>query len=139
MKLTPTFQKIIVLPDPTEEKTAGGLFIPEVAKERPTWGTVIAVGPECECVQQGDRVVFGKYSGSDLEQGGQKIIIMREDDVIAFDADVRSPAPRTLSSTCPECHEPNESRLPGATDLFDVICRNCEREYTVDTEKGGQA
>jgi len=92
INLKPLDDRIVVQPLEAEEKTAGGLYLPDTAKEKPQRGTVIAVGPgklldtgkrgEIS-VAVGDEVIYGKYSGSDIEVDGQEIKILRETDVLA--------------------------------------------------------
>ena len=90
--LKPLDDRVIVRPLEAEAKTAGGLYLPDTAKEKPQRGTVIAIGPgklldngnHCEMsVSIGDEVIYGKYSGSDIEVDGQEIKILRETDVLA--------------------------------------------------------
>ncbi|MDR1963696.1 MAG: co-chaperone GroES [Planctomycetaceae bacterium] len=92
INLKPLDDRIVVQPVEAEEKTAGGLFLPDTAKEKPQRGTVIAVGPgklldsgerAPLSVVIGDEVIYGKYSGSDIEIDGQEIKILRESDVLA--------------------------------------------------------
>ncbi|MDR0611685.1 MAG: co-chaperone GroES [Planctomycetaceae bacterium] len=92
INLKPLDDRIVVQPVEAEEKTAGGLFLPDTAKEKPQRGTVIAVGPgklldsgdrAALSVAIGDEVIYGKYSGSDIEIDGQEIKILRESDVLA--------------------------------------------------------
>jgi chaperonin GroES len=77
--------------DESEDKTAGGLFIPDSAKEKPQEGEVIAVGAgkvredgtrQTLDVKEGDRVLFGKYSGSEIKLDGEEFLIMREDEIL---------------------------------------------------------
>ena len=92
MKIRPLYDRIVVkrITDETE-KTAGGLFIPDSAKEKPQEGEVIAVGQGKRAddgklmpldVKAGDRILFGKYSGSDIKMDGEEYMIMREDEVL---------------------------------------------------------
>jgi chaperonin GroES len=93
LKFRPLYDRILVERTEMEEKTAGGIFIPESAKEKPIQGTVIAVGKgklqddgsvrELE-VQKGDTVLFGKYAGTDITIEGKEYLIMREDDVLGI-------------------------------------------------------
>ena len=73
---------------PAEEKTAGGLFIPDTAKEKPLRGTVKAVGngtkDEAMVVKEGDLVLYGKYAGTELEVDGVKYLMMRQSDILAI-------------------------------------------------------
>ncbi len=93
MKLRPLHDRVIVKRIEEEEKTAGGLFIPDTAKEKPQQGKVIAVGKgrlmeKGEVVplivKEGDRVLFAKYAGSDVKVEGEELLIMREDDILAI-------------------------------------------------------
>ncbi len=91
MKIRPLHDRIIVKRIDKESKTKGGLFIPDTAKEKPVEGTVLAVGNgkiledgsvrKLE-VKEGDRVLFGKYSGTEVKLDGQEHLIMREDDIL---------------------------------------------------------
>jgi chaperonin GroES len=92
IKLRPLDDRIVVEPMEAEEKTAGGIVLPDTAKEKPQRGTVLAVGPgklletgqRCEMsVAVGDEVIYGKYSGSDIEVDGRELKILRESDVLA--------------------------------------------------------
>jgi chaperonin GroES len=92
MKLRPLHDRILVRRIEEEEKTKGGLIIPDTAKEKPQEGKVIAVGRGRVAedgklrpldVHKGDRVLFTKYAGSEIEVGGDEHLIIREDDVLA--------------------------------------------------------
>ena len=92
MKVTPLHDRILVRRIEGEEKTKGGLIIPDTAKEKPQEGKVIAVGkgkvnddgePRPLDVHKGDRILFGKYSGTEIELEGEEHLIIREDDVLA--------------------------------------------------------
>jgi chaperonin GroES len=92
MKIRPLHDRIVIKRKPEEERTAGGLYIPESAKERPVEAEVIAVGNgklledgtlRPLSLKAGDKVLFGKYSGSDIKLDDQEYLIMREDDVLA--------------------------------------------------------
>jgi len=91
MKLRPMQDRIIVKRVEEETKTAGGIFIPETAKEKPQQGEVIAVGKGKVTeegkvlpldVKVGDRVLFGKYAGTEVKLEGEEFLIMREDDIL---------------------------------------------------------
>ena len=93
MKLRPLHDRVIVERLEEEEKTGGGIIIPDTAKEKPQQGRVIAVGKGKVlengqviplAVKEGDRVLFGKYSGSDIKIEGDEHLIMREDDILAI-------------------------------------------------------
>ena len=85
--IQPLADRVLVEPAAAEEKTAAGLYIPDTAKEKPQRGTVIAVGPgkkdEPTTVKAGDTVLYGKYSGTELQLGGKDFMIMRESDILA--------------------------------------------------------
>ena len=78
----------VVKPAKAEEKTAGGIIIPDTAKEKPQRGTVIAAGPgkkdEPVTVKVGDTVLYGKYSGTEIQLDGDDLLIMRESDILAI-------------------------------------------------------
>lgn len=93
MKLRPLHDRVVVQRIEEEDKTAGGIFIPDTAKEKPQQGKIIAVGRGkmlengslCPpLVKVGDRVLFGKYAGSEIKIGGEEHLIMREDDILAI-------------------------------------------------------
>ena len=88
MKLTPLADRGIIKPAPAEEKTVGGIIIPDTAKEKPLKGTVIAVGQgtkdEEMVLQEGNNVLYGKYSGTEVELEGEKFLIMHQKDVLAI-------------------------------------------------------
>ena len=87
VNITPLHDRVIVKAAPAEEKTAGGIIIPDTAKEKPQRGTVLAVGPgkkdEPLTVKVGDTVLYGKYSGTELAYEGKDVLIMRESDIYA--------------------------------------------------------
>lgn len=84
--MKPIADRVIIKPAPADEKTKGGLIIPDTAKEKPQRGEVIAVGPGKEgnlmTVQVGDIVLYGKYSGQEIHYEGVDYLIMREDDIL---------------------------------------------------------
>jgi chaperonin GroES len=93
MKLTPLNDRILVKRLEGEEKTAGGLFIPDTAKEKPSKGEVVAVGPGkttedgkklVMTVKAGDQVLFNKYAGTEIKLDGVDHLVLREDDVLAI-------------------------------------------------------
>ena len=87
MNVTPLADRVLVEPAKAEEKTAGGIIIPDTAKEKPAKGTVVAVGAgkkdEPMTVKVGDSVLYGKYSGTELNVEGSDYLIMREADILA--------------------------------------------------------
>ncbi|MFK7935071.1 MAG: co-chaperone GroES [Saprospiraceae bacterium] len=84
--MKPISDRVVVQPAPAEEKTAGGIIIPDTAKEKPQRGTIIAVGPGKDgnkmTVKKGDTVLYGKYAGQELAYEGNDYLIMREDDIL---------------------------------------------------------
>ena len=93
MNLQPLEDRIVVRPSDAESTTASGLVIPDTAKEKPQEGEVVAVGPGRVTedgkriameVKKGDRVLMGKYSGTDVKIDGTEFIILREDDVLGI-------------------------------------------------------
>ena len=88
MNVKPLSDRVLILPNPAEEKTAGGLFIPETAKEKPLAGKVIAVGPGTEEIKMEvkveDTVLYSKYAGTEVNVDGVDYIIMRQSDILAI-------------------------------------------------------
>lgn len=90
--IKPLADRVLVKPDSAEEKTASGIIIPDTAKEKPQRGTVVAVGPgKVEngtkfdmTVNIGDKVLYGKYSGTELNFDGNDYLIMRETDILGI-------------------------------------------------------
>lgn len=82
----PINDRVVVKPLPADEKTAGGIIIPDTAKEKPQQGEIVAVGPGKEGsalnVNIGDRVLYGKYAGQELKYAEGEYLIMREDDIL---------------------------------------------------------
>ena len=88
VNITPLADRVLVEPAAAEQKTAGGIIIPDTAKEKPQKGTVVAVGngkkDEPMTVKVGDKVLYGKYSGSEITVDGSDYLIMRESDILAI-------------------------------------------------------
>ncbi len=86
--IQPLADRVLVRPAAVEEKTIGGIIIPDSAKEKPLQGDVIAVGngtkDEAMVLAAGDRVLYGKYAGTEIEHEGEKYLIMRQADVLAI-------------------------------------------------------
>ncbi|GAB4247964.1 MAG: co-chaperone GroES [Saprospiraceae bacterium] len=86
MKFKPINDRVVVKPAPAEEKTKGGIIIPDTAKEKPQRGEVVAVGPgkdgKALSVKVGDIVLYGKYAGQEMSYEGEDYLIMREDDIL---------------------------------------------------------
>ncbi len=93
MKIKPLSDRIVIKPSPAEEKTKGGIILPDTAKEKPVIGEVVAVGPGRKSddgkivpmeLKVGDKVLYGKYSGTEVTIDGQEYLIMRESDIFAI-------------------------------------------------------
>ena len=91
MKFRPLHDRVVVRRVEAEEKTAGGIIIPDTAKEKPMEGEVIAVGPGARNeqgqlvaldVKAGDRILFGKWSGTEVKLDGEELLIMKESDIM---------------------------------------------------------
>ena len=92
MKVKPLSDRIVVKSEPAEEKTASGIILPDTAQEKPQIGTVLAVGPGKSSdsgdlismtLKKGDKVLYGKYSGTEITVDGDDVLIMRESDILA--------------------------------------------------------
>lgn len=93
MKLKPLADRVVVKPSAAEEKTKGGIILPDTAKEKPVIGEIVAVGPGKVSedgkkiameLKVGDKVLYGKYSGTEVTVDGEDLLIMRESDVFAI-------------------------------------------------------
>ena len=93
MKFRPLHDRVVVRRLTAEEKTAGGIIIPDTAKEKPMEGEVVAVGPGGRNeqgqivvldVKQGDRILFGKWSGTEVKIDGEELLIMKESDIMGI-------------------------------------------------------
>jgi chaperonin GroES len=93
MKFRPLHDRVVVRRITAEEKTAGGIIIPDTAKEKPMEGEVIAVGPGARNeqgqtvaldVKEGDRILFGKWSGTEVKLDGEELLIMKESDIMGI-------------------------------------------------------
>ena len=88
LNITPLHDRVIVMPAAAEQKTAGGIIIPDTAKEKPQRGTVLAAGPgkkdEPVTVKAGDTVLYSKYGGTEINIEGTEYLIMRESDILAI-------------------------------------------------------
>lgn len=88
VSIKPLADRVLVRPAEAETKTAGGIIIPDSAKEKPQRGTVVAAGPgkkdEPTAVKPGDTVLYGKYSGTEITVDGEDLLIMRESDIFAI-------------------------------------------------------
>ena len=85
--IKPLSDRVLILPNPAEQVTAGGLIIPDTAKEKPLAGKIIAVGPSTKDVtmevKAGDEVLYGKYSGTEVTHEGTTYIIMKQAEILA--------------------------------------------------------
>jgi len=93
MKIKPLADRVVIKPSEAEERTAGGIILPDTAKEKPQEGTVVAVGPGkisengtkvAMEVKVGNKVLYGKYSGTEIVIDGVEHLIMRESDILAI-------------------------------------------------------
>ena len=88
VNIKPLQDRVLVAPAEAEQKTAGGIIIPDTAKEKPQKGTVVAAGPgkkdEPMTVKVGDTVLYGKYSGTEFQLDGETYLIMKESDIYAI-------------------------------------------------------
>jgi chaperonin GroES len=93
MKMKPLADRVVIKPSPADEKTKGGIILPDTAKEKPVIGEVVAVGPGkvtdegkkiAPEVKVGDKVLYGKYSGTEVTIEGDEYLIMREADIFAI-------------------------------------------------------
>ena len=90
--IKPLSDRVVVQPEPAEEKTSSGLYIPDSAKEKPQRGTIVAAGPgRVEngtkidmTVKEGDTVLYGKYAGTEITLGSEDYLIMRESDILGI-------------------------------------------------------
>lgn len=86
--MKPINDRVVVKPAPAEEKTTGGIILPDTAKEKPQRGEVVAVGPGKDdnkmTVKKGDTVLYGKYAGQEINHNGEDLLIMREDDILVI-------------------------------------------------------
>ena len=90
--IKPLSDRVLVRPDSAEEKTSSGIIIPDSAKEKPQRGTIVAVGDgkvedgkKIEMsVKKGDKVLYGKYAGTEIEIDGEELLIMRENDILGI-------------------------------------------------------
>tara|TARA_Y100001970_G_C14095239_1_gene782280 strand:+ start:61 stop:345 length:285 start_codon:yes stop_codon:yes gene_type:complete len=92
MNVKPLSDRIVVKPEPAEERTASGIILPDTAQEKPQMGMVMAVGPGKSSdsgdvismtLKKGDKVLYGKYSGTEISVDGDDVLIMRESDILA--------------------------------------------------------
>lgn len=88
VNVKPLADRVLIEPAAAEQKTAGGIIIPDTAKEKPQRGTVVAIGPgkkdEPLTVKVGDMVLYGKYAGTEISVEGHDYLIMRESDIVAI-------------------------------------------------------
>ncbi|MCD7962537.1 MAG: co-chaperone GroES [Rikenellaceae bacterium] len=88
MSIKPLADRVLIEPKEAEEKTAGGLYIPDTAKEKPLEGVVVAAGPGTKDVNMevkvGDKVLYGKYAGTEINYNGKDYLIMKQSDILAI-------------------------------------------------------
>ena len=101
MKFRPLHDRVVVRRLDAEEKTKGGIIIPDTAKEKPQEGEIVAVGPGARDekgklvpidLKKGDRILFGKWSGTEIKLDGEELLIMKESDVMGVIEDAAKPA-----------------------------------------------
>ena len=127
MNIRPLYDRIVVKRVETEaEKTHGGLYIPDSAKEKPQEGEVVSVGKGKRLedgkivpldVQPGDRILFGKYSGSEIKLDGEEFMIMREDEVLGI-LDAKPVAAQKESQLVPPTNRTRRKNNPWQNRLF---------------------
>ena len=92
INLNPLADRVVIQPKEAEEKTSGGIILPDTVKEKPVEGTIVAAGPGKVAdngelvkidIKVGDKVLYGKYSGTEVTLGGEEYLIMRESDIFA--------------------------------------------------------
>lgn len=92
LKIRPLYDRVIVRREGEEERTAGGIVIPDTAKEKPIRGTIVAIGngkvlengdTRALAVKVGDRILFGKYAGTEVKLDGEEVLVLREEDIMA--------------------------------------------------------
>ena len=87
VNIKPLADRVVIEPSSAEAKTAGGIIIPDTAKEKPQRGVVVATGPgkkdEPVTVKEGDVVLYGKYAGTEIKVNGEELVILRESDILA--------------------------------------------------------
>lgn len=93
VKIRPLYDRIIVKREVEEERSSGGIVIPDTAKEKPVRGCIVAVGAgkildngdtRALAVKVGDKVLFGKYAGTEIKLDGEEVLVLREDDIMAI-------------------------------------------------------
>lgn len=93
MKFKPLLDRVVIKRTPEESRTAGGIIIPDTAKEKPSQGVVVAVGPGARddagkiipmTLKEGDKVLFGKWSGTEIKIDGEELLIMKETDILGI-------------------------------------------------------
>src|SRR3979409_1596346 len=108
MKFRPLHDRVVVQRIDAEDKTAGGIIIPDTAKEKPSQGEITAVGPGGRDeagklipidLQVGDRVLFGKWSGNEVKIDGQELLIMKESDIVGVLTDIPTAKEQARLST----------------------------------------
>ena len=85
ISLKPLGDRVVIEPIEQDSMTAGGIVLPDTAKEKPQQGTVLATGPDVEAeLAEGDRVMYAKYAGTEVKMDGKEVIILSEDDILAI-------------------------------------------------------
>ena len=89
LRLKPLYDSVIIQTKEMEEISSGGIYIPDVAKQKPTIGTVISTGPECKQVKVNDKVAYGSYAGTEMMVEEKKYLAILEKDVLAIIEEVK--------------------------------------------------
>jgi chaperonin GroES len=93
LKIRPLYDRVLVLREEEEQRTAGGIVIPDTAKEKPIRGVIVAIGngkvlengdTRALAVKVGDRILFGKYAGTEVKLDGEEVLVLREEDIMAI-------------------------------------------------------
>ncbi|MBE9524867.1 MAG: co-chaperone GroES [Chloroflexi bacterium] len=85
ISLKPLGDRVVIEPIEQDSMTAGGIVLPDTAKEKPQQGTVLAIGPDVEAeLAEGDRVMYAKYAGTEVKMDGKEVIILSETDILAI-------------------------------------------------------
>lgn len=84
MKINPLHDRVVIFPNEVEKTTQSGLLIPDNAKEKPQRGIVKAIGTDKMSIKVGDTVLYGRYAGTEIELDGEKLLIMRENEILAI-------------------------------------------------------
>ena len=136
MRFRPLHDRVVVKRIEEEQKTKGGIIIPDTAKEKPMQGEVLAVGPgarneEGELIPMGvavgDRVLFGKWSGTEVKLDGDELLIMKESDIMGVLEDARRPSPRPPEPRAERQNMRDRTWLPKTSSSRPTPATGCSR------------